>query len=469
MTVWWMQWCRWVPALVCALAVGWTAPDVNAQALPAPQRMSNGQFDDIQVYRPNGPVQQFVLLISGSEMLTASDRQLAQSMAAKGAMVAAVLLPPFYRKNIPLSKGCVYAAGTVENTARYIQAIEKVPTYIEPLLVGTGSAGSFVYALMAQAPADTFTGALSVGYCPRLMLDMPLCAANSLQWQATPGGIDLAPAPKLASPWTVLDTGSAPAACAASSKGFVERMPQANWVPRAAGETGDIPAGFDAAYTKLAARRAALDLAPTQLADIPVVEVPATGPGNATRFAVLISGDGGWASIDKRLAASLAKSGIPVVGLDSLRYFWTARTPDGVASDLNRVIRYYAARWKRPDVVLIGFSQGADVMPFAVNRLPAATRASVRLTALLAPGKKAAFEFHVSNWIGASGDKPIEPEAKKMSGATLCVYGVEERDSALCPDIAANPGVKVIATPGGHHLGGDYDAVAAQIIGAASP
>lgn len=464
-----MYWCRWAPALLCALTFSWAAPRVNAQALPAPVKMTHGQFDDIQVYRPNGPVQQFVLLMSGSETLTASDRQLAQSMAAKGAMVAAVLVPPFYRRNIPLSKGCVYAAGTVENTARYIQAIEKVPTYIEPLLVGTGTAGSFVYALMAQAPADTFTGALSVGYCPRLMLDMPLCAANALQWQATAGGIDLAPAPKLASPWAVLDTGSAAAACNASPRSFTERVPQASWIARAAGDTGEIPAGFEAAYAKLAARRAALDIAPTQLADIPVVEVPATGTENPTRFAVLISGDGGWASIDKRLAASLAKSGIPVVGLDSLRYFWTARTPDGVAADLNRVIRYYAARWKRPDVMLIGFSQGADVMPFALNRLPASTRASVRLTALLAPGKKAAFEFHVSNWIGASGDKPIEPEARKLTGATLCVYGVEEKDSALCPDIAANPGVRVLTTAGGHHLGGDYDAIAARIIEATPP
>lgn len=469
MKAWAMPWRRWAPVLLCVLAFVWLAPGAQAQALPAPQKMSNGQFDDIQVYRPNGPVQQFVLLMSGSETLTASDRQLAQSMAAKGAMVAAVLLPPFYRKNIPLSKGCVYAAGTVENTARYIQAIAKVPTYIEPLLVGTGSAGAFVYALMAQAPADTFTGALSVGYCPRLMLDMPLCAANALQWQATPGGIDLSPAPTLASPWTVLDTGGPPAACAASPQAFVARTPQANWVARAAGDRGDIPAGFDAAFAKLAAHRAALDLAPTQLADIPVVEVPATGPGQATRFAVLISGDGGWASIDKRLAASLAKSGIPVVGLDSLRYFWTARTPDGVAADLNRMIRYYAARWKRPDVMLIGFSQGADVLPFAVNRLPAATRSAVRLTALLAPGKKAAFEFHVTNWIGASGDRPIEPEARKMAGTTLCIYGVEERESALCPDIAAMPEVKVVATAGGHHLGGDYDAIAARIIEAVPP
>jgi type IV secretory pathway VirJ component len=42
---------------------------------------------------------------------------------------------------------------------------------------------------------------------------------------------------------------------------------------------------------------------------------------------VLISGDGGWASIDKGIAKALVARGVPVAGLDSLRYFWSERTP----------------------------------------------------------------------------------------------------------------------------------------------
>jgi len=102
---------------------------------------------------------------------------------------------------------------------------------------------------------------------------------------------------------------------------------------------------------------------------------------------------------------------VPVAGFDSLRYFWGPRTPEELAADLDRVIRYYAAHWSRSEVLLVGYSQGADVLPFALNRLPAATRAKVRLTALLGPGQKASFEFHLTNWIGPSGDRPIAPEA----------------------------------------------------------
>ena len=47
------------------------------------------------------------------------------------------------------------------------------------------------------------------------------------------------------------------------------------------------------------------------------------------------------------------------------------------------MIRYYLSRFGKKNVLLIGYSQGADVLPFAVNRLPDATRARVALTAIL--------------------------------------------------------------------------------------
>jgi type IV secretory pathway VirJ component len=89
----------------------------------------------------------------------------------------------------------------------------------------------------------------------------------------------------------------------------------------------------------------------------------------------------------------------------------------------------------------------------------------VHLTALLGLGQKASFEFHVSNWIGPSGDKPIAPEARKlMAAGTLCIYGQDERDS-LCPQLAPDH-ARALALSGGHHFGGDYDSLAAQILAA---
>jgi type IV secretory pathway VirJ component len=448
-------------------------PASPAAAAPAtaPQAITHGQFENVPVWSPGGTVQQFVLLFSGEEAPSAADLQLAQQMAAGGAMVALVSLPPFYRLIAAASARCVYAGGAVENFARYVQAERKVPGYIEPILVGTGpEGGAFVQALLAQAPADNFTGALSLGFCPRLALRMPMCTGNALAWQpaADGRGIMLQPPHSLGAPWIALPSpAGADAACAAEAREFVQRAPKAAWQPQAG---ADAAAQLRNAFDWLAAQRAPLGTPPAALADLPVVEVPvAAGAGGGIhpqRFAILVSGDGGWASIDKQVAAGLVRAGVPVAGLDSLRYFWKARTPEGVAADLDRMVRYYASRWNRSEVLLIGYSQGADVLPFAFNRLPQRTRHSVQLMALLGPGLKASFEFHVSNWLGPSGDRPIAPEMHGMTAAgTLCFYGADERANSLCPELPAG-NATVVSFPGGHHLGGDYDALAQRILAA---
>jgi len=79
-------------------------------------------------------------------------------------------------------------------------------------------------------------------------------------------------------------------------------------------------------------------------------------------------------------------------------------------------------------------------------------------------GKKAAFEFQVTNWLTSpSNGLPIRPEVDKMTaGLGLCIYGAEEKDSA-CPEL--DPAhMKLVKLPGGHHFDGDYDKLARIIM-----
>ncbi|WP_218185507.1 virulence factor family protein, partial [Stenotrophomonas pictorum] len=196
---------------------------------------------------------------------------------------------------------------------------------------------------------------------------------------------------------------------------------------------------------------------------LPLVEVPA--PGQDDTFAVFVSGDGGWAGLDKDVAGALAAAGIPVVGLDSLRYFWSRRTPAGFATDLDRIAQHYARQWKRPRLLLIGFSQGADVLPAAINHLPPASQAMLEMTVLMSPGSTASYEFHVSNWLGGDDDAglPIAPEMRALPAArTLCLYGQEDA-GALCPKLPANS-ISVVKLPGDHHFEGDYEGLAKVIL-----
>src|SRR5438093_10410180 len=102
---------------------------------------------------------------------------------------------------------------------------------------------------------------------------------------------------------------------------------------------------------------------------LPLVEVLSTR-GSSDTFVVFVSGDGGWAAIDKSIAATLADSGMPVVGLNALQYFWKKKTPEEAARDLESIITAYSTKWNKPRVLLIGYSRGADVLPAMIHRLP---------------------------------------------------------------------------------------------------
>jgi type IV secretory pathway VirJ component len=235
-------------------------------------------------------------------------------------------------------------------------------------------------------------------------------------------------------------------------------------------DTGVKP--FNAAFAKLASTKSNSRLAPppAALGDLPVVEVPTTAGGPPSdAFAILMSGDGGWAGLDQDIAAALSARGIPVVGLDSLRYYWTARTPDSLATDTDRLIRFYLSRFEKKRVLLIGYSQGADVLPFAVNRLPPATKSQVALMAILGMSEHALFEFHVSSWISDDNSGPLTlPEVNRISAIpVLCIYGEDEHDS-LCPKLDAAR-FKVVKVKGGHHFDGNYAGLAGEILAAVKP
>ena len=88
----------------------------------------------------------------------------------------------------------------------------------------------------------------------------------------------------------------------------------------------------------------AADLAgPRQMRAAPfgVVTVYKPTQADPDSVALFVSGDGGWAGLDRELAARLAERGVSTVGFNSLRYFWHARTPEETARDVTRVLELF--------------------------------------------------------------------------------------------------------------------------------
>ena len=196
--------------------------------------------------------------------------------------------------------------------------------------------------------------------------------------------------------------------------------------------------------------------------NLPLVEVPARGTSDT--LVVFVSGDGGWAAIDKSISRVLADNGMPVVGLNALQYFWTKRTPETASRDLQQILEAYLHNWQKQRILMVGYSRGADVLPAMITRLPAALQSKIRLVALLGPSPTVEFEFHVADWLHSSGGGyAVKPEVEKLRGRVLCLSGEDDR-SSLCPSLRG-PAIDIVTLKGSHHFDGGYEKLAQIILG----
>ena len=433
-----------------------------------------GRFGRITLYYPSPHPAHVALFVSGDGGWNLGVVDMAREIAALDTLVVGVDTTHYLKQLESAAEPCVYPAGDFELLSKYVQKKLGFPQYIKPLLIGYSSGATLVYAALVQAPSNTFLGAISLSFCPDMDLSKPFCRGSGLKWTRDRHGKTsvFLPATRLAVPWVVLqgavdqvcDAAKAEKYVAQVSDGKIVMLPKVghgfsvpkNWLPQ-----------FKKVFAQLTERGSETPLSSSAGTppNLPLVAVAAPSPGSDC-MAVFWSGDGGWADLDKEISAGLAERGIPVVGVNSLKYFWTKRTPEQTAQDLAHIIRQYAAEWHKEKVVLVGYSQGADILPFAVNRLQEEVRSRVELIVLLGPSLQADFEFHISNWLGSSssGAPATVPEIMQLGNTRLlCIYGEREADSA-CPDLHGNR-IKKVALPGAHHFDGNYARIVESILG----
>lgn len=404
---------------------------------PRHEALAHGRFAQLELSVPDAPRSTVLLLSDAAERAHAD--ALTARLTKDGSLVTRLDADAFRSVLDQTKSGCVFPAGDLDNLARFVQAYAKLPGYQPAILLGLGAGASLVAGALEQAPVSTFAGALVLDYCGQPASRAPFCP-RAQPASEPPPLVRLADALKACPPGT-------PAPFAAPALDAAHLADE---------------------FAKLAARAQARAVAaPTDVGDLPVIEVAASG-GSADTLGVFLSGDGGWAGFDENLSELLAARGIPIVGFDSLRYFWRARTPEGTAADIAHVIEHYRSAWKRDKVLLIGFSQGADVLPFIMNRLAPATRASITSAVALSISTKASFEFHLSNWLGPSGDVPTLPEMQRL-GKDHIVYVCGQNDGdAICPQLDASA-FRAIALPGDHHFDDAYDKLLEIILGTLGP
>jgi type IV secretory pathway VirJ component len=437
-------------------------------------------FGKITLYYESPQPANVALFVSGDGGWNLGVVDMARELASLNALVVGIDINLFIRQMEASTEKCLYPAAAFEDLSKFVQMKLNYPSYRTPVLVGYSSGATLIYATLVQAPPNTFLGGISMGFCPDLLLKKPMCQGSGLEWTSGPKGkgYNFLPAKTLEVPWIALQ-GTIDQVCEPkSTESFVKSVPQGEIVVLSkVGHGFSVPKNwmpeFRKAFSRIAAQaekepgvpRAALNRQQPSPTDLPLVEVPVTG-GNTNMMGIVITGDGGWGVTDRGIARSLAAKGIPVVGLNSLHYFWTRKTPEQSAADLNRIIQYYTALWKRTEVVAIGYSFGADVLPFMLNRLPAESLQKIRIITLLGPSSTADFQFHLTDWFASrqrSTSKPVLPEIEKLRGKKiLCFYGTEDNDQ-LC-DTLDQGLAKATSIPGGHRFGKGYQPIVNAIV-----
>ena len=425
---------------------------LGAAAEAAGREIDAGRLGSLPIVLPEGEIRGLVFLFSDRTGWNADLDRAAQRLSGLGAAVLEVDLP-VYVANLGRSddRDCHYLISEVEETSKRLQRDLGLEHYLSPILAGTGMGSALAYAALGQAPAATVAGAASDGLVTEFATRLPLCPGAPAR--ATPAGFDYGQKPDLPGWWRI----AVPPAQKAAAERFVTGIAGAEVVEVEEG------AGLDARLAALLAPPLAERPKVASVQDLPLVELPARGPGNL--MAVFYSGDGGWRDLDKQIGGILAEHGIATIGVDSLRYFWQKKTPQQVADDLAAILRHYRAAWGRSQPILLGYSFGAGILPFAFNRLPPSERATIRQISLLGVEKFAPFEFHVTEWLGVGhGDAlPVLPEIAKLDPALVqCFYGADEEDTACtAPEFDR---AERIETAGGHHFDGDYAALAERIM-----
>jgi type IV secretory pathway VirJ component len=444
---------RW-PLLAAALALaGALAPPARAETRTI--TVKQDVLGDIKIVAPTKEPSRFIIFISDHDGMTAPRLSEADALAERGAAVAVIDLPvleaTFAKRR---DDDCYYVFGEFEDLSRIAQRQLGMSDWQWPILFGAGDGGTLAYLALAQAPANTAGGAVSVGFAPSFRSVRPLCP-GAPKASEEKGAIGYEPMDDLPGPWVLIL--SAPPTDATKAFANAPGLTEIQTI------AGDDAARFEAASNALFTMKP-----PTAgaLSDLPLSELPAKG--TAATLVILLSGDGGWRDIDKQIGEYLSDRGVAVVGLDSLRYFWTRKDADQIASDLERISGHYLDKWKLGSLALVGYSFGADVLPMTWPALEPKTQAQTQLIALLGFEPTFDLEVSVSGWLGMASSRNIKVQpylAGLPKSKVLCFYGIEDKESGdtacVLPDLT---GATLIERPGGHHFDGNYEVIADAIL-----
>ncbi|MBK0382541.1 virulence factor [Pedobacter sp. SD-b] len=442
-----------------------------------------GRFGKITIYIPAKAPSSVALFISGDGGWEHGVINMAKNICHQNALVLGIDAK-FYMNALEKSKAdCYYPAADLENLSLMIQKKFHFNSYQKPVLIGYSYGATLAYGILAQAPANTFKGAIAIGFSPDLIIKKPLCKGNGLtQTVLVKNKSYNMDKIKAFNEYFIALNGKKDQECPYKNTiKFMRGIKNAqlvllenvghgfslanHWLP-----------AFDSAYHKILSQPSfsqknnakKIFFSPGNHApnidDLPLTHIYSEKKTKLP-FIIMLSGDGGWTSFDQSYAESLSKLGFNIIGLDAQKYFWNAKTPDKTTLDILKVIVQEQYALKQKNFILAGYSFGASVIPFIADRLPKEVKNNVSGLFSLSPDIKADFEIHISDMLNLDNTEDhydVLAEFKKINAIKSVICFGESEDEAVRRKFEADH-QRIILIPGDHHFDNNFPLLAKSI------
>lgn len=178
-----------------------------------------------------------------------------------------------------------------------------------------------------------------------------------------------------------------------------------------------------------------------------------------------ISGDGGMNKFSTSLCEGFFKKGFDVSALNSKDYFWNKKTPEKTASDVNNFLIKKLIGRKNQQIVLIGYSFGADVAPFILKGISKNIDDKILVSFLMASSGNTDFEIHWADIFGGNTKRSMDvvSEINKLSDEKIVIISASDDKTLAVNNITLKRFTHEVL-PGGHHFDGDTHEIVKVIL-----
>ncbi len=115
---------------------------------------------------------------------------------------------------------------------------------------------------------------------------------------------------------------------------------------------------------------------------------------------VFFTGDGGRSYFDRKLADSLCAGNLPLMSINSFKYFHRRKTPQQTLDSILPYIDLNLKKYNCQKFILAGYSFGSEVVPFLYNLMSNEWKNKVEFIVLISPSDNSDFKIHFFDRVG---------------------------------------------------------------------